>query len=425
MILIKNGYLVDPLSKREGKFDILIENEKVIKIYENIKEEENVQVIDALNCIVAPGFIDIHSHFRDPGFTEKEDIITGSYAAAKGGYTTVICMANTKPVVDNVETLKYILDKAKSAEVEVLQVGSITKGMQGEELVDMTVLKDNGAVGFSDDGKPIMDAKIVLEAMKLAKKLNVPLSFHEEDPSLICQSGINMGKIAKKLNIKGALSEAESVLTARDSVLAVSTKAKVDIQHISSKDSIEIIRWAKKMGANIIAEATPQHFSITEDEILRSGTNAKVNPPLRTEEDRKAIINAMKDDTIEVIATDHAPHTKLEKQREFSKAPSGMIGLETALSLAVTNLIKKHELNYMEVISKLTVNPAKFYNIDRGYIKENHRADIVIFNPDEKYVVSEDGFASKASNSPFIGKELSGKIKVTICKGKVVYRDKK
>lgn len=424
MILIKNGYLVDPLSKREGKFDILIENEKVIKISESIKKEENVQLIDASNCIVTPGFIDIHSHFRDPGFTEKEDIITGSYAAAKGGYTTVICMANTKPVVDNVETLKYILDKAKAAKVEVLQVGSITKGMQGTELVDMAVLKDNGAVGFSDDGKPIMNAKIVLEAMKLAKKLNVPLSFHEEDPNLIYQSGINMGKVAKKLNIKGASSEAENVLVARDSVLAVSSKAKIDIQHISSKGSVEIIRWAKKMGANIAAEATPQHFSLTENEILKCGTNAKVNPPLRTEEDRRAIINALKDNTIEVIATDHAPHTKLEKKREFAKAPSGMIGLETALSLAVTNLVKTHELSLMDVVSKLTINPAKFYNIDRGYIKENHRADIVIFNPDEKYIVREDEFASKASNSPFIGKKLYGRIKTTIYKGKIVYEDK-
>ncbi|KHD37710.1 dihydroorotase [Clostridium acetobutylicum] len=424
MIIIKNGYVIDPLTKREGKFDILIDGENVVRISQDIGIDDDIEVIDADDCIVSPGFIDIHSHFRDPGFTEKEDIITGARAAARGGYTTVICMANTNPVVDNVETLRYIVDKAKTAKIEVLQVGTITKGMQGVELVDMEALKEAGAVGFSDDGKPIMDSRLVLEAMQKARELDVPLSFHEEDPKLVYESGINGGKVAEKLNMMGALEEAETVLTARDAALAISSGAKTNIQHISSKISLGIIKLAKEMGANIIAEATPQHFSITEEEILNCGTNAKVNPPLRREDDRKAIVAALKDNTIQVIATDHAPHTKDEKARKFKEAPSGMIGLETALSLAVTNLVKTGDLTYKDMISKLTINPARFYNLDRGYIKEGHRADIVIFDPDEKYTVKEEEFQSKASNSPFIGKELFGKVKTTIYNGKIVYEDK-
>lgn len=421
MILIKNGHVINPLSKMDENFDILIDNGNVIKIDKNIDKTENANIIDASGCIIAPGFIDIHSHFRDPGFTHKEDILTGSKAAARGGYTTVICMANTNPVVDNLDTLKYILDKVKSAKIEVLQVAAITKGMNGKELTDMYSLKEAGAVGFSDDGKPIMNSKIVIEAMKIAEELDMPLSFHEEDKSLILENGINAGKIAANLNIKGSPHEAEDVLVARDAALSISTKAKINIQHISSGISVELVRWAKKMGANIIAEATPHHFSITEDMILEKGSNAKVNPPLRTEKDRQTIIEALKDNTLEIIATDHAPHTEEEKNKEILKAPSGMIGLETALALSITNLINPGYMNYMDVISKLTVNPAKLYSLDRGYIKEGHRADIVIFDPNEKYVVND--FHSKACNSPFIGKKLCGKIKKTIYKGEIVYED--
>ncbi|WP_278382183.1 dihydroorotase, partial [Clostridium tyrobutyricum] len=330
MILIKNGHIIDPVSKMDGIFDILIDGENISRIDKNIACEGIRNVIDASKCIVAPGFVDVHCHFRDPGLTYKEDIFTGSNSAAAGGYTTVICMANTKPIVDNVETLEYILNRAKSARIEVLQVAAITKGMQGKKLVDMERLKLAGAIGFSDDGKPIMSSKTVVEAMNMAKKLDVPLSFHEEDPELICENGINAGNTAKKLNIKGSPHEAENVLVARDVVLGMSTGSKIDIQHISSSLSVELIRWAKKMGAcNITAEVTPHHFSITEDAVLQKGLNAKVNPPLRTEDDRQSIIEALKDNTIEIIATDHAPHSKEEKQRKLSEAPSGMIGLET------------------------------------------------------------------------------------------------
>lgn len=418
MILIKNGRMIDPLSKTDGQFDILIDGENVVKIDRNIEKTDGVKLIDASGCIVCPGLIDVHCHFRDPGFTSKEDIYTGAKSAARGGYTTVICMANTKPVVDNTETLKYIMDKAKTAVIEVLQVASITKGMEGTELTDMLKLKSDGVVGFSDDGKPIMNSKIAIEAMEIARELDMPLSFHEEDKSLITENGINAGEISALMNLKGSPHEAEDVLVARDAALAISTKAKINIQHISSCISVELVRWAKKMGANIAAEATPHHFSLTEKMILEKGSLAKVNPPLRTEKDRKAIIEALKDNTLQIIATDHAPHTKDEKSKNFTEAPSGMIGLETALPLSITNLVKPGYLNYMEVIEKLTVNPAKLYNLDRGYIKEGHRADITIFNPDEQYRVTD--FDSKACNSPFIGMKLYGKIKNTIFNGKII-----
>jgi dihydroorotase len=423
MLLIKNGHIIDPLSKLNEKLDILIDGENVVKIDKNIDETNVDNVIDASSCIVAPGLIDIHSHFRDPGFTYKEDIFTGANAAARGGYTTVICMANTNPVIDNTKDLNYVLNKAQMAKIEVLQVACITKNMSGTEIVDMKKLKKAGAIGFSDDGKPIMNSKVAVDAMNLARELDVVLSFHEEDPNLISENGINSGKIASMLNIKGSPCEAENVLVARDVALAVSTKAKINIQHISSSLSVELVRWAKKMGANVTAEATPQHFSITEDEILKKGANAKLNPPLRTESDRKAIIEALKDNTIEIIATDHAPHSKAEKQGEISKAPSGMIGLETALSLAISKLVKPGHLSYMDVIEKFTVNPAKLYKLDRGYIKEGHRADIVIFNPEEEYIVED--FSSKSCNSPFIGEKLYGKVKNTIYKGAIVYDDKR
>ena len=421
MLLIKNGRVIDTFTKRDGNYDILINGEKIVKISENIKVEDNTEVIDAEGCIVSPGLIDVHVHFRDPGFLYKEDILTGAEAAAKGGFTTVICMANTKPVVDNPSTLEYILDKAKRTKIRVLQVATITKRMEGKELTDMRELKAAGAVGFSDDGKPIMNAKIAFEAMKIAKELNVPLSFHEEDPTLIYDNGINMGEIAKTFNIIGSPHEAEEVMVARDVILAMSTGAKINIQHISSKTSIEIIKWARKMGADITAEVTPHHFSLTQEALLKKGSNAKMNPPLRLDIDKKAILEALHDNVLDIIATDHAPHTKSEKEGPIQNAPSGIIGLETSLALSVTNLVKKGHLNLMEMLEKMTINPAKLYGLNLGKIEEGATADITIFNVDEEFTVGK--FFSKSLNSPFIGDKLYGKVKNTIYKGEVIYVD--
>lgn len=418
MLLIKNGLVLDPLTKTQERLDLLIDRGNIAKISKEIPIDTSWKVIDASNWMISPGLIDIHSHFRDPGFTHKEDILTGARSAARGGYTTVVCMANTNPVIDKKEVLEYIYGKAKNAKIEVLSVASITKGMKGMKLTDMKALRKAGAVGFSDDGKPILDSKLVYDAMKIARELDVPLSFHEEDPTLISENGIN-SDIAESFNLRGSPPEAEEVLVARDAILAISTKAKVNIQHISSAVSVEIVRWAKEQGANIWAEVTPHHFSLDQKALLKHGPNAKMNPPLRQEKDRIALIEGLKDNTIEIIATDHAPHAFKEKEVDIQKAPSGIIGLETALALGITNLVKKGHLTVLELIEKLTINPARLYNLDRGYIKEGMTADLVIFDPKEEWIVGE--FESKSQNSPFKNSKLCGKVKYTISKGEIVY----
>lgn len=421
MILIKQGRLINPKTKRDEVVDIVIKEDKIYKIGNFDQTDEYEYIIDARGLVISPGLIDVHVHFRDPGFTYKEDILTGANSAQKGGFTTVVCMANTNPIVDNEETLNYIKEKSKLADINVLQAAAITKGFNGKELVDMKKLKEAGVLGFTDDGLPIMNSKLIMDAMVIAKELDVVLSFHEEDPNLVENPGINEGEISKKLGIEGAISVAEDAMVARDCMLALKTGAKINIQHISSKVAIDMVRLVKSLGANIYAEASPHHFSLTEKDVLKFGTNAKMNPPLRTEEDRNKIIEALKDDTIEIIATDHAPHSQDEKDREFVNAPSGIIGLETSLALGITNLVKKGHISIMKLLEKMTIKPAELYNLDSGNIQEGSLADLVIFNMDEEWVVKD--FASKATNSPFIGETLHGKVKYTICNGKVVYKD--
>lgn len=418
-MLIKNGRIIDPLSKTDEIADILIEGNIIKRIGKNINIDYE-KTINAEGMIVAPGLIDVHVHFREPEAEYKEDIMSGSKAAARGGFTTVVCMANTEPVVDNAETLKYINDIKRYSPINVLQAAAVTKGLRGIEIVNMEELKNYGAAGFSDDGLPLMDTSIVLKAMMEAKRLNLPISFHEEDPRLIDSPGINEGRISKVFGIKGASHLAEDVMVARDCVIALKTGAKVNFQHISSGLSVDIIRQTKVMGANITAEASPHHFSMTEEAILEFGTNAKMNPPLRTEYDRMKIIEGLIDGTIDIIASDHAPHIKEEKNREFSKAPSGIIGLETALSLGITNLVKNNHLTIMELLKKMTLNPAKLYNLQSG-IKEGNKGDLVIFDIDESWIVDT---ISKSSNTPFLGRELCGKVKYSICNGKIAYTDK-
>lgn len=409
---------MDPATKTEQKADIRI-TDGIIAEIGTLTPADQEEILDASGLTIAPGLIDTHVHFRDPGLTYKEDLHTGALAAAKGGFTSVICMANTLPVVDNTEILADILSRAAAEKIHIYQAAAVTQGLKGQIMNDLDALADAGARGFTDDGFPLVNQKYVLDAMKKAAERNLPISFHEEDPSFIENAGINKGAVSEKLGIGGAPSIAEDVLVARDCMLALHTGAHVVIQHISSKNSVALIRTAKKLGANLHAEATPQHCTLTEDAVLEKGTLAKLNPPFRTEADRQAIIAGLKDGTIDLIATDHAPHSSEEKARELTKAPSGIIGLETALGLCITSLVKPGHLTLMELLEKMTVNPAKLYHLPTGKIQVGAPADLVLFNPDEEWIV--DKFVSKSCNSPFIGRKLYGKIHCTICNGNAVY----
>lgn len=422
MLLIQNARVMDPKTNTDKVADVLVEDGKIKEIG-IVPVTDEMEIIDANGLILAPGFIDVHVHFRDPGQTRKEDLVTGSKAAAAGGFTTVICMANTIPKVDNVDTLTDILERAKKLPIHVLQASAVTKSFNGRDLVDMEAMKKAGAVGFTDDGLPIMNAGVLKKAMEEAKRLNVPISLHEEDSSLVIKAGINKGKVSEELQFGGAPAVAEDTMVARDCMIALATGASVDIQHISSKNAVEMVRQAKAMGANVVAEATPHHFTLTEDSVKKYGAMCKMNPPVRTEDDRQAIIRGLQDGTIEIIATDHAPHTTEEKEAGIEKSPSGIIGLETALSLGITSLVKEGHLTMMKLLEKMTINPANLYHLDAGYIAVGKEADFVLFDENETYVVG-DTFASKSCNTPFIGWELTGKVKYTICNGKVVYTDR-
>lgn len=441
MLWIRNGYVIDPKSGMEGKKDILIENGRIVKITEsgcNGKADATpgqgidvetyaanagqVQEIDAKGLIVAPGLIDVHVHFREPGFTYKEDIQTGARAAAKGGFTTVVLMANTKPSVDNLETLGEVLEKGRQTGIHVLSCVNVTKGMKGQELAPLEELSAAGAAGFTDDGVPILNEELVREAMKLAAKLGKPISFHEEDPKYIENNGINRGKASEFYGIGGSPREAEYTLSARDIELAKETGADIDVQHISTKEAVELVRKARQAGyLNVHAEATPHHFTLTEEAAIKYGTNAKMNPPLREEADRLAIIQGLRDGTIEMIATDHAPHSAEEKARPITQAPSGIIGLETSLALGITELVDKGYLSMRELLERMSTGPARIYHLDAGYVAEGGPADLVLIDKDAEMIPGN--YASKASNTPFTGWKLKGKVKVTICDGCVAYWD--
>ncbi|MBC8571677.1 dihydroorotase [Jingyaoa shaoxingensis] len=420
MFVIKNVRILDPASATDMTGDIGIENGKITAIG-TVETKAEDQVLDGKGLVASPGLVDTHVHFRDPGLTYKEDIYSGAHAAAAGGFTSVVCMANTKPVADNVDTVSYIVDKGKKTNIHVYATAAVTKAFDGKNLTDFRDLLKAGAVGFTDDGIPIKDAKTVKAAMELAAELDVPISLHEEDPDLIERPGVNQGKVSEKLNYGGAPARSEYEMVRRDCELTLQTRAKTVIQHISSAESVEAVRQCWRRGGRIYGEVTPQHFSATEDLVLEKGALARVNPPLRTEADRRAIIEGLKDGTLNIIATDHAPHSREEKAKDIKDAPSGMIGLETSLALGITNLVKTGELELIDLLEKMTINPAMLYHLNAGRVTEGGPADLVLFDPDKKWTV-EDHFYSKANNSPFIGMELTGKVQYTICGGKIVYQ---
>ena len=432
MLFIQNSRVIDPKTGTDAVLDLIIENGKIVDMGENLADRcqalaseagSSVQTIDGSGLVTAPGLIDVHVHFRDPGFTYKEDIHTGARAAAAGGFTTVICMANTKPPVDNVETLEYVIQEGKKTPINVLTAANITIGMKGQELTDMELLKAHGAAGFTDDGIPLKDAALVKKAMEEAVRLNVPLSFHEEDPSLITNNGINRGAVSKELGIGGSPAAAEDVMVARDCMLAIHTGATVDIQHISSGRSVRMVELAKQLGAHVMAEVTPHHFTLDESAVLKHGSLAKMNPPLRTLEDRQEILRGLKEGVIDIIATDHAPHSAEEKGRPLTQAPSGIIGLETALSLGITNLVNTGCLTMVQLMEKMSLNPAILYRLEehKGWIGKGADADLVIFDPAASWTVTH--FQSKSSNSPFVGETLKGVVKYTICGGKIAWEN--
>ena len=418
-MIIKNGLLIDPVKEMTYVADLKIADGKIVEIAENITAADGEELIDATGKCVAPGLIDGHVHFRDPGFTYKEDIHTGALSSAAGGFTTVICMAYTKPIVDDVETLTYVLETAKAEKINVLQAGAVSVDFKGEELTDFEALLAAGATGLTDDGIPLKDEKFVRAAMEKAKALDVVLSFHEEDPALITNNGVNRGKASEFFGIGGSPKDAEVSLVKRDCELAKEIGAKINVQHISSAEAVDLVRQAKADGAKVYAEATPHHFTLTEDACIKHGTLAKMNPPLRTEEDRLAIIKGLQDGTIDMIATDHAPHSAEEKAKPITDAPSGIIGLETSLALGITSLVKPGHLSIVELIKKMSLNPAIVYGLDKGTLNIGKDADLVIFDMDQCW--TPKNYYSKATNTPFTGTELCGMVCMTICGGEIAF----
>lgn len=415
MLLLKHGTILDPYTDTEKQSDVLIGDDGLIhRIASDIDPIAGVKVLDLTGYTISPGLVDVHVHFRDPGQTEKEDIFTGAAAAIAGGYTTVVCMANTKPVCDNVQTLNYVQDRAAQVPIHVLQACAITKELKGAQLTDFDTLHAAGAPGFTDDGINLTSGKLCYQAMLKAKELGVPLSFHEEDPAYVLSPGVNYGsEAAKKFGVFGAMRTSEEEMIARDIELALLTGARVAFQHISSGRSVSLIREGKARGADIHAEVTPHHLSMTEDDVLAFGVNARMNPPLRTEADRQALIAGLLDGTIDMIATDHAPHTAEQKNRPFSQAMSGITGLETAFSVLNSVLVRTGRLTPMQLMRAMSQKPAEFYNLTGKEIREGNRAELMIADWDADVIYTE--YKSKSSNTPFTGQLLAGKVIGIVC----------
>lgn len=417
-ILIKNGRLVDPKNNIDAVKDILVVDNKVAKIEESISESAD-KVIDATNLVVMPGLIDLHVHFREPGYENKETIATGSRAAAMGGFTSVCTMPNTSPVTDNAIMIEYALSPKRDAVINILPIGAITKGQKGEELADIGQMAAAGACAISEDGRSVDNPALMKTAMKYSEMFNLPVFDHCEEIRL-AKGSMNAGERASMLGLKGIGNDSEELIVSRDIILAKATGAKLHICHISTEGSAEIVRDAKKNGLAVSAEVAPHHFTLCDEDITDYDSNYKMNPPLRSKKDLEAIRQAIKDNTIEVIATDHAPHHIDDKNCEFEKAANGITGIETSFALSYTELVDKGLISFNDMVAKMTCNPANILGCDKGQLAVGAVADIAIANINEKYSIDVDAMVSKAKNTPFGGREVKGKILYTICNGEVI-----
>ena len=419
-ILFKNGTVVDYANKLEKKLDILVEEDKIAKLAENISEEAD-KVIDCSGYIIMPGMIDVHCHLREPGGEHKGTIETESKSAVAGGFTTICPMPNTNPTPDSAIVLEQILNRAKEVNLcNILPFSSVTKGEKGQELVDFKAQLEAGAIAFSDDGMPIENAAMIRQAMIEANKIGSFIAEHCEEKS-VAAGAINAGPIAEQLGVQGVYPEAEEIMAARDIVLAETNNLRTHICHISTKTTVDTIRSAKQRGVKVTCETCPHYYSFTVEEVLESGVNAKMNPPLREEKDRLAIIEGIKDGTIDCIITDHAPHAEEEKARGLATAPNGIIGFETALGATITNLVIPGHITYQDMVRVMSYNPAKLLGIDRGEIAEGKVADLTIFDPNREYVFLKDRIVSKSKNTPWINKTLKGQVRYTVVSGRIVF----
>lgn len=421
--LIKNGRVIDPATNTDKVMNILVEDDKIADRFEGDKAVEADEVIDANGMYVMPGFIDLHVHLREPGFEHKEDIESGSKAAAKGGFTSVCCMPNTKPATDSKEVVSYIVNKAKEvAPINVLVVGAVTKGQAGSELADIEGMKEAGIVAISEDGKSVMNANLYREGMKEAARLGLPVLAHCEDITMVDGGVINAGAKASELGFRGITNAVEDVIVARDILIAKETGARLHLCHCSTEDSVKMLAKAKEEGLPVTGEVCPHHFTLCEEDIKEDDSNYKMNPPIRGKKDLEALIKGIGDDVFDAIATDHAPHHADEKAKGIEKAPFGIVGSETALALTMTELVDKGVITPYQMAEKMSYNPALILGIDKGSLEVSKVADIVIVDPNAEYAIDVNDFVSKGKNTPFNGYKVKGRVVRTICGGKTVYK---
>ncbi|MFH2145318.1 MAG: dihydroorotase [Candidatus Omnitrophota bacterium] len=421
-LLIKNGRLIDAKNNIDQKRDILIETDKIAEIGDNLSAS-NAEIFDANGLTVVPGLIDMHVHLREPGFEYKETIYSGTQAAARGGFTSLCCMPNTNPVADNPGVIEFILSQNKKAAfVNLFPIGAVSKGLKGEELSEIADLKSSAVVALSDDGNPIENPELMRRAMEYAAMFDLPIISHCEDRQLSAGGVMHEGYISTRLGLKGIPRTSEIVVVARDIEIARFTNSRLHVAHISCKESVELIRKAKSIGLKISCECCPHHFTLTQEALINYDTNTKVNPPLRTQEDIAALKEGLKDGTIDCIATDHAPHAEEDKDLEFDSAPFGIIGLETALGLVVSELVDKGIISWKQLVEKMSLNPSNILGLSRGSLEKGAVADITIIDPKQEWTVRKEGLVSKSKNSPFIGRRLRGKAVLTVVSGRIVYK---